>query len=178
MNNIYERLRIYEQSPTDPNCNSLKSLIEEQYLLIQHEHPALKKKITGELQSIRDRIAVISNKEKNRLKSEREVHQRQTLFQGAADHTGIQMGDLQMDYAHAQVDGMIDQGRKFISEISSQNMALKRMKNKVLTSLSTLGVSQSLIAKINTQLSSDMVVFWLLVLVFFGIVLLFYIYIL
>jgi hypothetical protein len=165
MQKIYEQLRIYEENSADRNLQDINLLIEEQYLLIQHEHPVQKRKIQGELNSVRDRLAVISNKQRQRIQQETEQKNRDALFKDA-DHTGIQMQDLQMDYAHAQVDQMLHQGSKYRSELSSQNQMMRKMKNKVLTSLSTLGISQSLIAKINTRLSSDLWLFFAIVYLF------------
>ena len=175
MQKIYENLKNYEQTQSDSIRQDLMNLIEEQNLLIQHEHPVQKRKIQSELNVIRDRIAIVYNNQKQKIAKEKDLKNREKLFN--SDHSSIQMEQLQMDYANTQVDQMINQGKQYINEISNQNQMMKRMKNKLLTSLSTLGVSQSLIAKINTRLSSDIWLFWGLVLGFFVIVYLFIVYV-
>eukprot|EP00835_Amoeboradix_gromovi_P000130 NODE_4_length_55019_cov_0.425091.p32 type:complete len:178 gc:universal NODE_4_length_55019_cov_0.425091:42287-41754(-) len=176
MQSIYEKLRTYEERPNDATLKDLRLLIDEQHLLIQHEHPVQKRKIQAELSNIRDKYTVIMTKQNSKSAQENELKNREALFQGS-DHTHIQMEQLQMEYAHTQVDSMINQGKQYIGELSSQNQTMRKMKNKILTSLSTLGVSQSLIAKINTRLSSDLWLFWILIVLFFLTVYLFYRYV-
>lgn len=82
---------------------------------------------------------------------------------------GLQKEQSVLQRGNAQLEMILEMGYQSLDDIAEQNQILQKMQDRMTRSLTTLGVSQGTIDKVNRRIFKDKLIFWIaLILMFLG----------